>query len=197
MTDNNLISFITYMLISTFTPGPNNIMAMSLAGKEGFKKSIKFNLGVGFGYLILIPICGICLSWLINIIPDLKNILKILGSVYIVYLAYLIIKDKKTNNDEKKTKHAEFFQGMLLQFINPKGVIFVITAFSTFIFPYHNSQGSIYLFAITLAVLTLISTCLWALFGSAFNTFMAKYQKLINIGMALALLWCAVSIILH
>lgn len=42
----NFAAFISYALITTFTPGPNNIMSMSNASRYGFKKSIMFNVGV-------------------------------------------------------------------------------------------------------------------------------------------------------
>lgn len=34
----NLTAFISYVLITTFMPGPNNIMSMSIASSYGFKK---------------------------------------------------------------------------------------------------------------------------------------------------------------
>ncbi|CAM5733079.1 hypothetical protein SAFG77S_11452 [Streptomyces afghaniensis] len=40
------LSFLLFVLVSSFTPGPNNFMAMSFANKYGFKKTIKFSLGV-------------------------------------------------------------------------------------------------------------------------------------------------------
>lgn len=42
-----LSSMLLYAFISSFTPGPNNIMAMYLAQKHGFRKTFKFCLGVG------------------------------------------------------------------------------------------------------------------------------------------------------
>ena len=42
----NFTAFVSYVLITTFTPGPNNIMSMSNASRYGFKRSIMFNVGV-------------------------------------------------------------------------------------------------------------------------------------------------------
>lgn len=40
-----LLSMLLYAFVSSFTPGPNNIMAMLLANKYGFKKTFRFCLG--------------------------------------------------------------------------------------------------------------------------------------------------------
>ncbi|HWJ02835.1 MAG TPA: lysine transporter LysE, partial [Verrucomicrobiae bacterium] len=35
----NFAAFLSYVLVTSFTPGPNNIMSMSNASRYGFKKS--------------------------------------------------------------------------------------------------------------------------------------------------------------
>lgn len=40
------IGFLSYVFITAFTPGPNNIMSMSNASRLGFKKAFPFNLGI-------------------------------------------------------------------------------------------------------------------------------------------------------
>ncbi len=42
----NFSAFLSYVIITTFTPGPNNIMSMSNASRYGFRKSLPFNVGV-------------------------------------------------------------------------------------------------------------------------------------------------------
>lgn len=45
----NFTAFLFYVLISNLSPGPNTIISMSNASKYGFKKSIRFNIGIFFG----------------------------------------------------------------------------------------------------------------------------------------------------
>lgn len=45
-----VFSFLVYILVSTFTPGPNNFMAMLFAHQYGFRRTIPFCLGVGAGF---------------------------------------------------------------------------------------------------------------------------------------------------
>jgi len=54
----NIVAFTSYVLVTTFTPGPNNILLMSNASRYGFKKSIQFNVGIFFGFFIIIALCS-------------------------------------------------------------------------------------------------------------------------------------------
>ena len=48
-----VFSFLLYVFVMSFTPGPNNIMAMLFANQYGFKKTLRFCLGVGAGFFVI------------------------------------------------------------------------------------------------------------------------------------------------
>ncbi|MFB0830456.1 hypothetical protein ACEU2D_12640 [Brevibacillus laterosporus] len=64
------LSMLLYAFVSSFTPGPNNIMAMLFANKYGFKQTLRFCLGVGAGLTVIstfiIPYHTLHLSLLYN-----------------------------------------------------------------------------------------------------------------------------------
>ena len=66
----NFPAFLSYAIITTFTPGPNNIIAMSNAGRYGFKKSLFFNAGVSTGFFILFSLCSFFSALLFSIMPE-------------------------------------------------------------------------------------------------------------------------------
>ncbi|MED4761312.1 LysE family transporter, partial [Priestia megaterium] len=152
-----LLSFLLYIFVTSFTPGPNNIMAMLFANKYGLRKTIKFCLGVGAGFLIVMLLCSYFNVLLQNSIPKIEFFMTVLGAIYMVYLAIKIIlsKDDDKNNDENRNN--SFFMGMLLQFINPKGILYGITAIATFILPYHNSNFILLMYSLFLALLGFVS----------------------------------------
>jgi len=78
--------------------------------------------------------------------------------------------------------------------VNPKVILYGITIFSTFIVPYYQSAGVLAGFALLLALVGFVSTCTWSLFGSVFQKFLVKNDRLFNGVMALLLLFCAVSL---
>lgn len=207
----NMSAFLSYVFVVTFTPGPNNIMAMANAGKFGLRKSFKFNLGVFAGFFIIMTLSAYFNLLLFNFIPKIKPFMQILGAGFMLYLAYKIVhtKAEPTTEEENNTTHKEsnasadtsldkkwglFFTGITLQFINPKAIIYAITVVSNFIIPYYKSNLAFILFALLLSSISLMSTTSWALFGSLFNRFLSKYQKQFDLIMGLLLVYSAFSI---
>ncbi|WP_191567354.1 LysE family transporter [Metabacillus idriensis] len=192
-----LLSFLLYVFVTAFTPGPNNIMAMLVANKYGLKKTIRFSLGVGSGFFVLILLCAYFGLLLKSFIPKVEFIMTILGVIYMLYLAIKIITSKNDGNHNDGDKNNTFLTGMLLQFINPKGILYGITTISTFVLPYHNSNVSLIFYSFFLAFVGFLGTYSWGVFGSIFRKFLSKYNTQFNIVMALLLMFSAISILLE
>ncbi|WP_078411871.1 LysE family transporter [Priestia abyssalis] len=192
-----LLSFLLYIFVTSFTPGPNNIMAMLFANKYGLKKTIRFCLGVGAGFFVIMLLCSYFNLLLKHFIPKIEFIMTILGAIYMLYLAIKIMTNKNKDKDNDMDKNNSFLAGMLLQFINPKGILYGITAISTFILPYHTSNFSLIFFSLFLAFVGFMSTFCWSMFGSVFQNFLSKYRSQFNVIMALLLVYSAVSILVE
>jgi threonine/homoserine/homoserine lactone efflux protein len=192
----NFAAFLSYVLVTTFTPGPNNIMSMSNASRYGFKKSIFFNIGILVGFFIIISLCSIFSVSLYNLIPSIKPIMTYIGAIYILWLAWKTYKSAPHSESKSEKQTNTFMSGLLLQFVNPKVILYGITTVSTFIVPYYKSAFVLTGFSAILAFIGFVSTCCWALFGSMFQRFLIKNDKLVNTIMALLLVYCAVSLFL-
>lgn len=192
----NFSAFLSYVIITTFTPGPNNIMSMSNASRYGFKKSFPFNVGVFFGFFIIISLCSFFSVTLFNFIPSIKPIMTYIGVAYILWLAWKTYKSKTHSIDENEKYTNTFFTGFILQFVNLKVILYGITTISTFIIPYYKSAFVLAIFSVILAFIGFISTCCWSLFGSILQKFFENHSTVINTVMALLLVYCAVSLLL-
>jgi len=191
----NFSAFLSYVIITTFTPGPNNIMSMSNASQFGFKKSLPFNVGVFFGFIIIISLCSFFSVTLFNFIPSIKPIMTYIGVAYILWLAWKTYKSKPHGIDENNKSTNTFLAGFILQFVNLKVILYGITTVSTFIIPYYKSALILAFFSIILAFIGFVSTCCWSLFGSIMQKFFENYSKAVNIIMSLLLVYCAVSLL--
>jgi cysteine/O-acetylserine efflux protein len=190
----NLLPFLSYVFVTTFTPGPNNIMSMINAKQYGFKRSLRFNLGILLGFVILMLACSYFNLILFNLIPKVKGFVGILGAAYMLYLAYKIalVKEAKAGVNDKKTN--TFLAGLKLQFVNPKVILYGITVIATFITPIYKSDFALIFFSLFLAFIGFIATLCWAIFGALLQNFLSKYNRQFNIAMALLLVYCAISI---
>ena len=76
-----------------FTPGPNNAVASYSAFNFGVRKTLPIILGVGLGYTVLVVLLIFALISVFQKHPYLQEIIRILGSIFLVYLAYKIALD--------------------------------------------------------------------------------------------------------
>ena len=192
-----IFSFLLFVLISSFTPGPNNFLAMTYAKQYGLKRSITFCLGVAFGFFIITSLCSFFNIVLINMLPLIEFPLKILGVAYMLYLAFKILTSKSNTDTNEKSNKNLFLVGIMLQFVNPKGILFGLTVVSTFILPYYHSYSSYLFFSLFLGIVGLMSTFSWCLFGSMFQKLLLKHNRTFNIIMAVLLVFSAISIVIN
>ncbi|MGQ3479605.1 LysE family transporter [Paenibacillus sp. TY11] len=188
------IPFLSYALVTSFTPGPNNIMSLDSARRLGLKKAFPFLLGVTAGcFAIMLLACYFNLA-LYHFLPRVKIWMNILGSLYMLYLAVKIAKSKSSTKNNDHNEGYSFKSGLLLQFINLKVILYGITVISTFVMPYDVSYIALITISLLLTCIGFVSVVCWAVFGAMFQRFLNKYERSFNIIMALLLMYSALSI---
>jgi len=189
----SLFNFLTYAVITAITPGPNNIMSMSIARQYGFKRALPFNLGVFTGFSVVILICTYLFNLLSSVIPVIKSLMIILGAIYMLYLAWKTL----THSSEIAEDHSQsgFLNGFILQFVNPKIYLYCMISMEVYILPYFSGYPLIlFAFALLLSLIGFCFTLCWSIFGSLFQKLFSTHARLINIILALLLIYCAVAL---
>jgi len=189
-------AFLTYSLLTAFTPGPNNIVAMSNTSSYGFKKSIRLIQGIFIGFLCVMILCSIFSVMLAKMIPKIKFIMAYIGVAYILWLAWHIIKSKPTNHNEAIKKTNNFITGFLLQFTNVKIILYGITLISNFVIPHYKQPIIICGFILLITVFGWSGTFTWAICGALFQRIFEKNKIILNIVMAILLVYCAITLII-
>ena len=188
----NVLAFVTYVAATTFTPGPNNIMAMANASRYGLKRSMHFTTGVCAGFFLIVGLSIAFTMALYGAIPAIKPVMTVIGATYILWLAWKTATSSP--HDEGAAGQSTFASGVVLQFLNPKAILYGITVSSTFIVPYYHAVPVLVGFAAALALVSLVSTSTWALFGSLFEGVSAGKRRIVGYVMAALLVYCAVSL---
>lgn len=192
----NLSAFFSYTFLTAYTPGPNNIMAMTNGSRDGFKRSVPFIFGIFSGFIIVMTACAVFTSLLYEFIPTIRPAMVWLGAAYILWLAWTIWRDKPSKKKNGVTQTNSFLSGMLLQFVNVKIILYGITAMSSYVLPNYNGALKIEFFAVLLSLIGTSGCICWAFFGAAFEKLFNKYRRKLNIIMALLLVYCAVTLFL-
>jgi len=190
----NWASFLPYILITAYTPGPNNIMSMNNAARFGLRKGIPFNFGILAAFSIVMILCTLFSAALYSVVPKIQLPMKILGAAYMLFLAWKTLHSSVSK--EGKDSGGSFWTGFALQFVNPKIIFYGITAMSSYILPAYNAPLALLAFALFLALIGSSANICWAFFGSLFFSLFSRYSRVVNSVMALLLTYCAVSLFL-
>jgi len=191
----SLFSIVSYVLISTFTPGPSNISSASMAVMHGYKKTINFQAGLAAGVFLLMVLSGLFSKALLNIFPALEPIMRYVGAAYILYLAFGILKASYSFTEEN-TKPLGLTNGFVLQILNPKLTVYAFTLFSAFLAPITSNVALLIIAAIILAGTSFCATSVWALFGTAIQAYLnnPRLKTIVNIVLSLSLVYTAVTL---
>ena len=192
----NFYPFLIYVLVTTFTPGPNNVMAMSNATRYGYQRTIRFLAGIFTGFLLVMLLCGWLNVALATQLPALKSWFHLLGAVYLLYLAIHIVRSRPVEEDAGRDGFNSFRAGFSMQFLNIKVILYGITVFSLFIVNSYQDPIMIALFSIVLAGIGFAATSCWAFVGNLFRNGLRKQYRIFNLAMAGLLVYTAVASLL-
>ncbi len=193
----NFASFFIYCVIVTATPGPTNIMILSTVHNYSPKKAMEFSYGAVIAFCLLLSASALLNSVLLTVIPKILPVMQVIGSVYMAYLAYQIYKMDTAKSAADQTAASTFLKGFLMQFVNPKVILFTMTVFPSFILPYYTKPGILVLFVLCITCIGFLAFVTWVLFGTIFKEFLQKHQKFANIILAAFLVYSAVSLSLQ
>jgi len=176
-----------------FTPGPNNAVASYSAFNFGVRKTLPIILGVGFGYTVLVILLIFVLISVFQKYPFLQEIIRVLGSLFLIYLAYKI-SFSKSRSRSKTENPVKFYETFFFQFINPKGVMAAITLISKFVLQEDYISSSITVITVC-SVTAFLSITSWALLGKFLRKFATnnEFIKRFNYAMSILLVGCVAS----
>ena len=190
---SQFISLILFGIAAGFSPGPNNIVTSHSAFNFGFKKTIPTMLGVVSGWTLLSIILVLGAGIIFKKFGELQIIIKILGSIYLIYLAYKI-SFNKTKKKNKSLKPITFLNTFFFQFVNPKSIIAGLTAVSLFVDAQNNFFQDSITFVIVMFFIAIGSQATWCLTGTYLRKFATsdKFIKNFNYTMSFLLIVCVI-----
>ena len=189
----HLTTLMLFMFVAAFTPGPNNLLSSYSGFNFGIKKTLPLVYGVTFGFPIVLIAVNSGLAIVFNKFPMFQEILKILGSGFLIYMAFKIAFSNRSGEKEIKNP-AKFFNMIIFQFINPKAVLIAIITVSTFISQNENFvRDSIIVisFAIFFSFTSIMS---WSLLGKFLQRFAnnERFLTMYNYTMSFLLIICVI-----
>lgn len=194
MTLTTLFAMFSFSLAMSISPGPVNILIISSGINHGVKKTMPFVSGATIGFTLLLILIGFGLMNIVDLYPSLLLYMELAGATFIIYMGYKIatsISDLSTKNNNKKT--LKFYEGFLLQWLNPKAWIACVSGVSMFV----SSDSAFVIFVLMYFIICYISLSLWGLLGQKATRFLNTPIRLkaFNIIMGSILVFSASSLI--
>ena len=193
------LALITFYFVMFVTPGPNNIMLTTSGIKYDNKKTIPHILGIPLGHFFQIFLVSLGLGTLFQSYPLIQEILKVVGCLYLFFLAYKMLGSLAIKKSKKETgRPLKLYEASLFQILNPKAWVVAITAVSVFFPKDENFITGIFYLAFIAPIVCLPSISIWALFGSTIRDSVSnpRAKQIIEIVMAFLLLVTGVIILI-
>ncbi|BCA29280.1 LysE family translocator [Metapseudomonas otitidis] len=183
-----LLAFALFALVTSITPGPNNMMLLASGVNFGIRRSLPHMLGISIGFMVMVAAVGLGLHQVFEQVPLLYSLLRYGGAAYLVYLAWKIAGSGAPDDTKGGARPFTFLQAAAFQWVNPKAWVMAIGAITTYT-PQENFVTNALLIAALFALINCPSVGLWTVAGSLLRHWLSSPRVLraFNIGMAILL----------
>lgn len=179
-----------FAFIMSVTPGPNNMMLLASGAQFGFKKTLPHMLGIVLGMACLLFSVLLGLGTLFVLYPPIYSVLKWVGGVYLLWLAWKVASAPvgQLSKTKQQASPMRWWQAVLFQYVNPKAWMMSVGCVSSF-----SLAGDLYVqsgfwIIVLFACMGFPAITLWAWAGVTIRRWLtdAKRQRAFNLGMGLA-----------
>lgn len=185
------VALAVFATVTSFTPGPNNIMVTASGLNFGFARTVPHMAGIAIGFMALLAACAAGLGLVFTAVPALQTALKIAGAAYMLWLAWKVANATSTNSDDKEpAQPMTFLQGAAFQWVNPKAMVIGLSAISIYVRPGYRVADFLVLLSV-FAVTTILTVAVWTGFGVALRGLLSNPRHARNFNIAMALLLVA------
>jgi len=193
--NTDLVALISFVLVTTFTPGPNNISSASMGILHGYRATLRYLSGISTGTFLIMLLCGWIASTLLQIFPAVESILRIVGALYILWLAFHTLKASYAFEEGEATSLG-FPQGLLLQVLNPKLLVYGLTLYGTFLSSIVTNGIHLLLSALIVTTIGFCSISTWTLLGATIRAYLdrPRVKQVLNTALSLLLVYTAVEL---
>lgn len=172
-----LVALSLFCLVSSITPGPNNMMLLSSGATFGLRRSIPHILGISSGCVLMVLVVGWGLGGLARQLPQFYAVLHVAATAYLLWLAWRIATSAGPNQARTKGRPIGLVAAAAFQWVNPKAWAMIIGAVTNF-----SRPESAFTDALTISVVLILvgipSITLWAAGGSYMRQFLDRPKLL-------------------
>ncbi|GAA4890021.1 LysE family translocator [Ferrimonas pelagia] len=185
-----LFALALFAVVSTITPGLNNMLLLASGANWGVVRTVPHMLGITCGFSLMVILVGIGVMQLFERFPITYVLLSTASVLYLLYLAYKIATSSAPNSDGGgRSQPMSFLQAAMFQWVNPKGWTMALTSIS--LYAPGRELGAILWVALVFALANLPSVSLWTVLGQQMQRLLSTEKRLRTFNVSMAVLLVA------
>lgn len=173
-----LLSFVVATCLLALSPGPDNMYVLTQSLANGRRSALAITAGLISGCIVHTTLLAFGISAVITKSPSLFFGIKVLGALYLLYLAYVVFKSDATlefSENAPKKSYGQLFKQGVINLLNPKVMLFFLALFPQFLWePQTNTVRQFYILGVTFMVVSFIVFATIALLGGSVSSFLNK-----------------------
>jgi threonine/homoserine/homoserine lactone efflux protein len=184
-----ILPLILFAFVATSTPGIATTLSTASGAQFGFRRSVPLVVGSAAGLATVTGAAGGGLASLLLAVPSLQLAMKVIGSLYLVWLAIKIGRAGPPNLDVTMARPNSFLGGAGIQWLNPKGWAMGLGAAASFAALADGPDRLALLLGSTFGLAAAVSLSVWCVAGMVLARLLkTEWQwRALNILLALAL----------
>ncbi|MFS2156776.1 LysE family translocator [Pseudomonas sp. Pseusp122] len=161
----SILPLVLFALISTFSPGGATTLATASGANFGLRRSLPLLAGISFGLASVAAAAAGGLAGLILAAPSLQLAMKLVGSIYLLWLAWQIARRGAPGVAGTQEKPASFLTGVWLLGQNPKAWAMTLSAAASFAALAQSPAALALLLGLVFALCSALSLMIWCVAG--------------------------------
>jgi threonine/homoserine/homoserine lactone efflux protein len=182
-----ILAYFVFSIVTSVTPGPNNVMLTATGANVGIRRGLPhmFGISLGFAFMLFLLTAGVGTALVSN--PTILLVLKIAGVAVLLWLSWKIATAGRAKTAERE-RPIGFFGAVAFQWVNPKGWLIAASSV-TFLQPDIAPVWQAIFFGLTFVVLGTPCMLLWLAFGAAMQLLLKtdRALRIFNIAMGVLL----------
>ena len=179
-------AFGFFALSMSASPGPNNVMMTASGANFGFRRSLPHMVGVAVGFPVMLISVGLGFGALLSVYPAIQTVLQIIGSLYLLFLAWRIANAGRDTAGARPRRPMRFFEAAAFQWLNPKAWLIAVGALGTYVRPDVDLLTSLLLMSALFVLACLPSVALWTVMGMGVDRLLTSDRALRAFNVAMA-----------
>ncbi|MDO5652491.1 MAG: LysE family translocator [Brachymonas sp.] len=173
-----LLPILLYAVVTSVTPGPNNMMLLSSGLRFGVRRTVPHILGIVIGGTFMVVLTGLGIASVLERYPLVQAVLKWGGLVYLLWLAWQMTRmaapapqtdaahaaDQAASSSTPTARPLGFWGAAAFQWINPKLWMMALGLFSSYL-PAHSGTTAVVVASLIFGIANLPCVSVWAVAG--------------------------------